>query len=131
MVKSILIVDDSKDDQQLIARLFKRSFSFIPTFASSFPEARENLCKQQFDIVVLDGYLPDIIKGGYGYQLIPDIQKTQSSGCIILMISGEKSYIKKGLNSGAHFGFNKRDIEKDVKLTKAFELVPIQAIQHA
>ena len=136
-IKSILIVDDDQNDQHIIARLFKRSFSFCPTYASSFPEARAKLSNQQFDIVVLDGYLPDLLHGGYGYQLIPDVQKTQSSRCIILMISGERIHIQKGLELcknleiAVHFGFSKSDISKDVKLTEEFELVPIQVIQRA
>jgi CheY-like chemotaxis protein len=128
---NILIVDDDKDDQQLTARLFKRSFAFCPTYASSFPEARQKLQQQEFDIVVLDGRLPDILEGGFGYQLIPDIQRDQSARCIILMISGQQDHIDTGLRICkerkmlTYFGFHKHDIKKDVKLNEKFELVPI------
>jgi len=135
LFKSILIVDDDPNDQQLVARLFKRSFAFCPTYASSLTEARKKLQQQQFDIVVLDGFLPDILDGGYGYQLIPDVQKMQSIRCVVLMISGERVHVQKGLDLcknleiAIHFGFSKSDIDKNVKLNEKFELVPIRVAQ--
>lgn len=132
--QNILIVDDEKNFQQIIALLFKRSLSGLPnssltiTYASSLTEAKNYLSKQQFTIITLDGELPCFVDGGFGYRLIPFIKDFQKENPKIIMISGEKRFITKGLNLGADFGFHKQDIMKHVKLNEKFELISQESL---
>ncbi|MEI6119222.1 MAG: response regulator [bacterium] len=131
-VKSLLIVDDSIDDQRLISLLFKRSLnttcfcSFIITLASTLTEAREHLSKTKFDIITLDGMIPELIGGGHGYLLIPDIQKTQSPESVIIMICGIRDDATEGKIRGAHYAFDKSILAQSVKFNAHFELEPLR-----
>jgi len=131
-VKSLLIVDDSRDDQRLVALLFKRSLntscfgSFIITFAATLTEAREQLSKTKFDIITLDGMIPELIHGGPGHLLIPDIQKTQSPESVIIMICGVRADAEQGKIRGAHHAFDKSILTQSVKFNARFELEPLR-----
>jgi CheY-like chemotaxis protein len=127
----VLIVDDSKHDQHLVAELFKRSFPCAITTASSLTVAKEKILIQKFDIISLDGMLPCLQDGGLGYKLIPFIQQYQKHTPVIVMISGEQVHITTGLQMGAHFGFGKKAITKECKLNEKFTLIPIVTDQVA
>jgi len=122
---TILIVDDSSGDQSDVRLLFERSLSHLANVSivtvSSFDEAKTSLARQQFNIITLDGAM-----GLYfGYDLIPFINESQIQTPIIIMISGERCHIRKGLDKGAHFGFYKRAIKAPIVFNEKFELVPI------
>ena len=131
-ITSLLIVDDSIDDQLLISLLFKRSLnsscfgSFMITCVSTLTEAREQLSKQKFDIITLDGMIPKLIDGGPGYLLIPDIQATQSPKCVIIMICGVRDVAEQGKIRGAHYAFDKGILTQSVKFNAHFELEPLR-----
>ncbi len=123
--KSILIVDDNFDDRQLISLLFKKSqFCFIPTFVSSLTEARKLLQEERFDVITLDGMIPDLVHGGLGRSLIPVIRNSRSSASIVIMICGERSEAEKGKNDGADFAFTKDILTKPVRFDETFALIP-------
>lgn len=124
-------MDSNKDDQQIIAFLFKRSIhesdaSLSITFASSLTEARNLLSQEQFDIITLDGEFPYFIDARLGHTIIPFIKEEQQELPIIMMISSERLYIKQGLKCGADFAFYKQDILNNLKLNDQFQLVPLR-----
>ena len=123
-IRSILIVDDNDDDRILIARLFKRGLynnpsSLTISSVASLNDARMCLSKEWFDVVTLDGNMIS----EYGYDLIPDIIKTQNKTTII-MISDDDHAVQTGMDLGAHIGFNKSEIIMS-KLTDDFTLIPM------
>lgn len=132
-IENILIVDDSVEDQQSVALLFKRSLHGLPnvcftiTCVSSLSEAKDRLAKEQFSIITLDGEFPGI-DGLWGHTLIPFIKEHQLQAPKIIMISGKQIFITKGLNRGANFGFHKEAIKGNVRLNENFDLIPIHHV---
>ena len=125
----ILIIDDSVDDTCQLIKFYNDSFvgcSFVTV--DSFPAAREKIQTEMFDIVSLDGILPDLCNGGLGYQLIPFIREHQQP--IIIIVSSEQCYIDMGFDISkkpeerANFGFNKLYI-KGQKLDEKFTLISL------
>ncbi|MEI7558690.1 MAG: response regulator [bacterium] len=129
---NILIVDSNPHDQQLIALLFKRSLSRIfnsslsLTYAASVAEAKNLLSKNLFSIITLDGEFPSYIDHVLGQNIIPFIREFHSPIPIIMMISNERLFVKRGLQNGVDFGFYKQDINGQVKLNEKFELIPLE-----
>lgn len=128
--QNVLIVDANKNDQKLVALLFKRTLTGLSgtyltiRYASSFFEAQNFLSNEQFTIVTLDGEFPGFINPRLGKDLIPFIKESQSQDPVVMMISNEKLDIKEGLKHGAHFAFHKQNIKGNIKLNENFELVP-------
>jgi len=125
----ILIVDDTLSDQKSVAAFLTRNFvngCDIHT-VDKYSAAKKKIRNEKFDIITLDGNMGLEC----GYNLIPDIQRFQTTRCIIIMITGTQSCIDRGLLRGAHFGFIKYDIQRDVKLNEAFELVPLRQAESA
>lgn len=125
--ETVLIVEHNTDDQQAIVNLFKRSLyhlrglsaTFI--YASSLPEAKNLLSKEQFSVVTLTGEFPSFVDPLFGHMLIPFIKEKQKNSKIIMI--SEKTFVKEGLKRGAHLGFHKEHIRENVRLNENFELI--------
>ena len=129
MTYKILIVEDCPKDTRLLMDFYESSFlhcSFVTV--DSFSAAKEKIKTEMFDIVSLDGILPDLCNGGLGYQLIPFIREHQQP--IIIIVSSEQCYIDMGFDISkkpeerANFGFNKLYI-KGQKLDEKFTLISL------
>ncbi|MDZ7860341.1 MAG: diguanylate cyclase [Candidatus Krumholzibacteriota bacterium] len=84
-VKNILIVDDDADMcDELKEALHQNNFAI--TLANTAAEAREELLKTEFDLAILDVYLPD----STGIELAKKIREDNSTTSI-LMITGYAS----------------------------------------
>jgi|GEM_PF-1802769 len=124
----ILIVDDSRMDRENLVKFYRRSFiNSSICCAETYQSAKEIIKQEKFDIISLDGDLPDFKKG---YHLIPSIKKHQYPNCKIIMISDVQNNIIHGKSLGAHRGFLKIYIEangdKTLKLNKNLELIPFR-----
>ena len=129
MAYRILIVDDCLEDTLTIIEFYNNSFvDCLFVTVDSFPAARKKIQTEMFDIISLDGILPDLHNGGLGYQLIPFIREHQQS--VIIVMSSEQCYINrcfdinKKAKERANFGFRKQDI-KGHKLDEKFTLISL------
>ncbi len=78
-VKNILVVEDSKTINKIIAKELK-SLGFYVSQAFTLKEAREFLKKNIYDLIILDLHLPD----GEGSELIANIQSLTKTKVVVL-----------------------------------------------
>ncbi|MCJ8276263.1 MAG: response regulator, partial [Bdellovibrionales bacterium] len=71
-----LLLEDDKDLGSLISEEI-RNQGFEAFWAKSVSEAQEQIKKQNFDLAILDLYLPD----GKGFEVVPEI------ACPVIMMS--------------------------------------------
>ena len=122
---TILIVDDSQQARLDLTKFFRRSFINATIHSvETYDLAKKKIEQGKFDIISLDGDLPDFKRG---YSLIPLIRQCQNPDCKIIMISGQSNHVAEGIILGADLGFTKYQIEvhdnKAFKLSENFELV--------
>jgi DNA-binding response OmpR family regulator len=93
--KKILCVEDDKDNCEILSYILA-DYDF--TFAHSFEEAASLIQTQQFDLYILDNWLPD----GSGVELCRKI-RAENDGVPIIFISGvgRAQDIQEALNAGA------------------------------
>jgi len=105
---SILVIDDEKNVAELLKDILEDEGYNVDT-AYSIKEAKEKLKNTEFDIVLLDIWLPD----GDGLELIPFIRKNFPSTKIV-MISGHANIpiAVKSLKEGA-FDFLEKPISTE------------------
>lgn len=76
----ILVIDDEEPIRKLLARIIELEGYKVST-AGCCSEALQQLCKQQYDVILCDVFLPD----GNGVDFIFDIKKYSSDAAIILL----------------------------------------------
>jgi DNA-binding NtrC family response regulator len=108
MAISVLVVDDEKNVAELLKDILEDEGFEVDT-AHSLKEGKEKLKTNDYDIILLDIWLPD----GDGIELIPFIKK-QSPLTKIIMISGHANIpiAVKSLKEGA-FDFLEKPISTD------------------
>ncbi len=105
---SILVVDDEKNITDLLQDILEDEGFFVET-ATSITEAKEKIKEKDFEIILLDVWLPD----GEGIDLIPFIKESNPLTKIV-MISGHANIpiAVKALKEGA-FDFLEKPISTD------------------
>lgn len=95
---NILLVDDAKDDQLIVANSLGKDHAVL--IAASLAEARKTLERKSVDLILLDILLPD----GNGFDFCSDLQagqKTKAIPIIFLSVRSEVSDKVMGFQLGA------------------------------
>lgn len=93
--KSILCVEDNRDNCELIALLLPE---YEVVFAHTIADALKLFGERRFDLCLLDNWLPD----GLGIELCHVIRRTDETIPIIFISGvGNKPEIQKALDAGA------------------------------
>ena len=92
----ILIVEDEKDQIELLSMIIKRKLPFALEIisAESCESAKEELSKMAFDLITIDGRLSD----GCGLDLIA---KAKEAHAVVIMISGHAEFASIAIETGA------------------------------
>ncbi|MGI9133517.1 MAG: sigma-54-dependent transcriptional regulator, partial [Rhodoferax sp.] len=115
----ILVIDDEPDLRTLYELTLLREGYRVET-AGSVGEARQQLEKQRFDVVITDMRLPD----GLGIELLVHLRATQrAERCIVITAHGSAENAVESLKAGA-FDY----LTKPVDL-KQFRVVIASAVQ--
>lgn len=94
--KKILCVDDDRDTCELLSFLLS-DYEFV--FTHNLEDARNLIENQNFDLFILDNWLPD----GSGVELCRKIREFQPDVAIIFTsAAGRKDDIQKAFNAGAN-----------------------------
>lgn len=98
----VLIVDDDDVDREKLRRLVTgwTAHNFSIMEASSGREAKERLAGGNFDCIILDYRLGDVL----GTELIPDIKAHRVAPCSILMVTGlgDENVAVEAMREGAY-----------------------------
>ncbi len=106
MIRTLIVEDDSDYAAALIQVLSDNSLFASPVHVSRLAAAKQALCDQDFDLVVLDLGLPD----GNGLELIPLCDKT--TAILVVSIFGDEDRVVSAIEQGAK-GYVLKD-EKDI-----------------
>jgi len=127
---SVLIVDDDKQARENISEYLKLS-GYEIFEADSITEAKENISKNDPDIIVLDEQLPD----GYGLDLLNALSKMPNRIPVIMITGyGNIEMAVEAMKIGAHDFLTKpiknlESLERSIK--RAAEIVQIrQELRH-
>jgi len=127
---SVLIVDDDKQARENISEYLKLS-GYEIFEADSITEAKENISKNDPDIIVLDEQLPD----GYGLDLLNALSKMPNRIPVIMITGyGNIEMAVEAMKIGAHDFLTKpiknlESLERSIK--RAAEIVKIrQELRH-
>lgn len=93
----ILLIDDEVDICLLLTGVLQK-LGFQTTYALTLREAKEKLLIDSFETIFIDLNLPD----GVGYQLIPEIRKTNMKVKVIV-VSAYDSEREKANQKGADY----------------------------
>ena len=121
---SVLIVDDDKQARENISEYLKLS-GYEIFEADSITEAKENISKNDPDIIVLDEQLPD----GYGLDLLNALSKMPNRIPVIMITGyGNIEMAVEAMKIGAHDFLTKpiknlESLERSIK--RAAEIVQI------
>ncbi len=118
--KSILIVGGSSAHRRLVCMIFRRSQIPFSSAFTSLDGACTMIAKQKFDIVTLDGDFINNVE----YNIIDYIRKSVSKNAHIMVFSDNNDRVNAGILSGANCGFNKKILERPLKITRYFQLIP-------
>ena len=106
---SILIVDDSAIDRQLMDGLLSKEADFDAWTAENASDALEQMRQGMIDIVVTDLQMPD----GDGLSLVRSINETYpDTPAILVTAHGSEEIASKALEEGAAGYVNKTEISK-------------------
>lgn len=98
-MKKVLIVDDSKIDQTLIAHVLTKNFGFTFKTANNGKEALNILLEENFDLILLDVSMPEMD----GLTLLENIRnKGINSDAKIIMMSAmtDRTIVMKAMSFG-------------------------------
>ncbi|MCD6363437.1 MAG: diguanylate cyclase [Synergistetes bacterium] len=95
----ILVVDDSKLIRALLRNILERELRSQIEEASSGSEAVQKTAEAEYDLVILDMFLPDTI----GVNIIKQIIKLERGWLPVIIITSatDKRYLKEALEKGA------------------------------
>jgi two-component system phosphate regulon response regulator PhoB len=95
MNRLLLVEDDTSLGQTLQERLTKKSYEVV--WAKTISQAREQVKKNHYDLVILDVGLPD----GSGFDFAKEIKKTKVAPLIFVTAMASAQYRLQGFELGA------------------------------